>query len=70
MPIVAVPGPESCVQVPVPFTGVLAAIVAVVRPQKVWLIPAFAVVGVAELITVTMLVEAAQVPFEMLHWNT
>ena len=68
--IVAELGPETCVHTPVPVTGVLAAMVAVVSPQKVWFGPAFAVVGIAELITITVLVEAVHVPLEMLHWRT
>jgi hypothetical protein len=68
--MVAVLGPDNWVHKPVPIIAVLAAMVALVKPQKVWFGPAFAVVGGAELTTATVLVEVVQVPLEMLHWKT
>ena len=65
-----VPGPLTRLQVPVPTTGLFPARVVEVTLQRFCAMPAFDVVGSAELTTVTVLVDAVQVPLEMLHWNT
>ena len=65
-----VPGPLTRLQVPVPIVGLFPARVVDVILQRFCAVPAFAVVGSAEFTTVTALVEAAQVPLEMLHWKT
>jgi hypothetical protein len=56
--------------VPVPTRGTFPAIVVPVTLQRFCTGPAFAIVGRAELVTVTVLVEGEQVPLEMLHWKT
>ena len=63
-------GPLTIDQVPVPTAGLFPARVVVVTLQRFCAVPAFAVVGSAELTTVTVLVDAVHVPLEMLHWNT
>ena len=63
-------GPLIILQVPVPVTGTLAVMLVVTTLQSDWFEPAIAEVGGAELVTVTVLDDAAQVPFTMLHWNT
>ena len=68
--MMAVLGPETCVHAPVPVPGVLAAMVAVVRPQNDWLGPAFETVGGTAFTILTVLVEGVQSPLEILHWNT
>jgi hypothetical protein len=65
-----VPGPLTRLQVPVPATGLFPARVVEVTLHRFCAVPAFAVVGSAELTTVTVLVDAVQVPLEMLHWKT
>lgn len=59
VPKVAVPGPLTCVHVPVPMLGALAAIVALV-PQRFWSGPALARVGFWLKVMVTSSVEAVQ----------
>jgi methylaspartate ammonia-lyase len=52
---------------PVPIVGVLAANVAVVTLQSVWLGPAFETVGVLSVFIITFEVDAGQVPLEIVH---
>ena len=63
-------GPLTIVHVPVPVEGLFPARVVVAVLQRLWFDPASAVVGGAEFVTVTVLVEGGQVPLDMLHWNT
>jgi hypothetical protein len=67
--VVIVPVPETSVHKPVPVVGVFPASVAVV-PQTVWLGPAFAVVGAATPVIVTVDEEAVQGELLMVHWKT
>ena len=67
---VGVFGPLIHDQVPVPTTGTFPAMVVPVTLQRFCVEPAFEVVGGAEFVMVTVLVEAGQVPFTILHWNT
>ena len=62
-------GPLIILQVPVPVKGTFPAMAVVVTLQRFCVGPAFEVVGGAELVMVTVLVEAGQVPFTILHWN-
>jgi predicted Abi (CAAX) family protease len=67
------PAPLTIVQRPVPMTGVFAARVTVVSPQvaaPVWLAPATDTVGPRLKVTFTVLDDAAQGAFEMVHCNT
>jgi len=60
--------PVITVQRPVPIAGVLALRVAVVE-HTVCVVPAFDNVGGISRITVTVLVDAGQTPFEIVHTN-
>jgi hypothetical protein len=62
--------PDTWVHRPVPFTGVFPAKVAVVTLHKLWFTPALDTVGVGEMIIVSVEDEDAQLPLEMVHWNT
>ena len=64
-----VPVPEISVHVPVPVTGVFAAIV-VTESQSVWSGPAAAVVGTGSRVIVTSSKDGGQVPFEIVQRNT
>jgi hypothetical protein len=68
--MVGVLGPLLMLQVPVPVKGTFPAVVVVTTLQRFCVGPALEVVGGAELVMVTVLVEGVQVPLEMLHWNT
>jgi hypothetical protein len=61
-----VPAPLTSVQVPVPTTGVFAAIVAVVA-QTAWSGPAFDTVGFLLNVITTSSVDAAHGAFAMVH---
>lgn len=68
---VMVPGPLTCVHKPPPLVGVLPPSEPLIRvPHKFCADPTVAVVGVAELVTVTVLLEGVQTPLLMVHWNT
>ena len=68
--MVGVLGPLIIDQVPVPIVGIFPAMVVLATLQRFCVGPATEVVGGAELVMVTVLVEGVQVPLEMLHWNT
>jgi hypothetical protein len=57
------------VHVPVPTVGKLA-LRATLSAQSVWFAPAFATVGKASLVIVTVLSEEAQLPLLTVHLNT
>lgn len=66
--IEAVLGPLTCVQVPVPFTGVLPAMVAVpVLTQMVWSGPAFDAVVPGVVVITTSSVVAVQGALLIVH---
>ena len=65
----AVPGPPTCVQVPLPMVGALP-IRAVVRPQRLASLPALADVGGAFTVTLIWSSLAAQGALAMVHLNT
>ena len=60
-------GPLIHDQVPVPIAGILPAMVVLVILHRFCVGPATEVVGGAEFVMVTVLVEAGQVPFTILH---
>ena len=60
-------GPLTCVQVPVPVTGVFPARVVDVAAQSDWSVPAAAIVGVAVTVTCTLLLLGVQAPLEIVH---
>ena len=62
--------PDTWVQIPVPFTGVFPAKVAVVTLHRLWFDPALDTVGVGEIRIVSVEDEDAQLPLEIVHWNT
>ena len=64
-----VPVPLSNVHVPVPTVAVFPANVAEVL-HNVWFGPAFATVGVATPVMVTVLVDAGQGALLIVHWKT
>src|ERR1035437_4007677 len=59
--------PAVTVHKPVPLTGLLPARVATVTLQRFWSTPALETVGVAATVMLTVLIEGAQVPLEMVH---
>ena len=63
------PLPLTKVHVPVPTVGVFPANVALVE-HKVWLDPAFDVVGDATPVIVTVLVDGVHGALLIVHWNT
>ena len=63
-------GPLEIDQAPVPVEGELAASVAFAVEQIVCGEPAFAVVGTAFTVMVTLLVDAAQGAFEIVQTST
>ena len=63
-------GPLIIVHVPVPTDGTLPVIIVLVTLQRFCGDPAIDVVGGAEMVTVTVLSEGAQVPLEIVHLNT
>ena len=65
---VTVEVPVMTAHIPVPIEGVLAFKV-VVEVQSVCGVPALETVGGISRVTVTVLVDAGQVPFEMVHTN-
>ena len=65
--VVIVAVPETTDHAPVPVVGLLPAIVNEAVLHWLMSTPAFAVVGVAELVRMTSLVEAVQVPLLMVH---
>ena len=64
-----VPVPEISVHMPVPVTGVFAAIV-VTESQSVWSGPAAATVGAGSRVIVTSSKDGGQVPFVIVHRKT
>jgi len=60
--------PVTTVHKPVPVIGVLALSVAVLA-HSVCVVPALEAEGGTSLVTVTVLVDAGHVPFEMVHTN-
>ena len=68
---VTVPGPDFLLHAPTPLVGVLPPNEALISaPQIFWVDPTVATVGVAELVIVTVLSEAAQVPLLIVHLKT
>jgi hypothetical protein len=65
-----VPAPLTTVHFPVPMVGMLPLNGAVVPPQMIWSLPAFAVVGIPVPVMVTVLVEELQGGLAMVHLNT
>ena len=57
------------VQVPVPDVGTFPAMLVPVALQRFWVGPALEEVAGAELVMVTVLVEAGHMPLTMLHWK-
>jgi len=68
--LVIVPLPEIKVQAPVPVTAALPFIIVDGDEiQRVWLVPAFAVVGTPLTVTATVEEDAEQGGFEIVHWK-
>ena len=68
--IVAVEGPLTCTQVPVPVVGVFPVMVADPPDEQiVWSGPAFEVVGCPFTVMITWSMEAVQGEFAMVHRN-